>query len=62
MKTHPTGYIIPEKSAALRSEILCPNEVDGTQCITCGLCSGSTSRRRSVVIHPHGINKAAVFQ
>ena len=57
-----TFTIIPEQEVALRSEILCPNEIDGTQCITCGLCSGATSRRRSVVIHPHGINKAAVFQ
>ena len=57
-----TFTIIPEQEAAARSEILCPNETNGTQCITCGLCSGTTSRRRSVVIHPHGVRKAAVFQ
>ena len=57
-----TFTIIPEQEVALRSEILCPNETNGTQCITCGLCSGATSRRRSVVIHPHGSHKAAVFQ
>lgn len=57
-----TFTIIPEDAAPLRAEILCPNETKGTQCITCGLCNGATSRRRSIVIHPHGIHKAAVFQ
>jgi hypothetical protein len=57
-----TFTIIPEDAAPLSNEILCPNEKIGTQCITCGLCNGSTSRRRSIVIHPHGASKAAVFQ
>jgi len=57
-----TFTIIPEAASANRAEILCPNEVAGTQCITCGLCNGSTNRRRSIVIHPHGASKAAVFQ
>jgi hypothetical protein len=57
-----TFTIIPEQEAATPGEILCPNEVNGTQCYACGLCSGTTSRRRSVVIHPHGTNRAAVFQ
>jgi hypothetical protein len=57
-----TFTIIPQDAAAARNEILCPNEKIGTQCITCGLCNGSTSRRRSIVIHPHGVSKAAVFQ
>jgi hypothetical protein len=42
--------------STLRSdEIICPNTTKGTQCIDCNLCSGASSKAKSIVIEAHGM-------
>jgi len=40
------------ESPLLSNETICPNDKDGTQCITCGLCNGKS--QVNIVIDRHG--------
>jgi hypothetical protein len=41
----------------LESEIICPNTTRNVQCIDCGLCKGTSSKGKSIVIEVHGAKK-----
>jgi len=50
-------YRYGEADTRRATEIVCPHETRGVQCIDCGLCDGASSRRRgvkSILATPHG--------
>lgn len=38
----------------LPNEIMCPNTTKGIQCITCGLCKGTSIKAKNIAIDVHG--------
>lgn len=41
----------------LPNEIVCPNTTHGIKCIDCGLCKGTSSKGKNIVIEVHGAKK-----
>ena len=52
-----TFRVTSDLSDKLPNEIVCPNTTKAIQCADCGLCSGTSSRARNIVIEVHGAKK-----
>lgn len=56
---HRTYRIVRDEGEAVPGfEVACPSS-HGVQCADCGLCSGTQTRAKSIVIAPHGSGRAA---
>lgn len=53
---HRTFRIIKEENELQKNEILCPSD-RGVKCVDCKLCSGSSTKAKSIAILPHGSGK-----
>ena len=52
-----TFRVTSDLSDKLPNEIVCPNTTKAIQCADCGLCSGTSTRARNIVIEVHGAKK-----
>jgi hypothetical protein len=52
-----TFRVTSDLSDKLANEIVCPNTTKAIQCADCGLCSGTSTRARNIVIEVHGAKK-----
>ena len=52
-----TFRVTSDLSDKLPNEIVCPNTTKAIQCADCGLCSGTSSKARNIVIEVHGAKK-----
>lgn len=52
-----TFRVTSDIDTLLDTEIICPNTTKGIQCIDCGLCKGTSSKGKSIVIEVHGAKK-----
>jgi len=49
-----TFRVAKPDSEILSSEIVCPNYTKGISCLDCGLCNGTKSKAKNIVIMVHG--------
>mgnify|MGYP003632303471 FL=1 len=52
-----TFRVTSDLSDKLANEIVCPNTTKAIQCADCGLCSGTSSKAKNIVIEVHGSKK-----